>query len=282
MKRKKAICIACILLSAIFTAGGIAGSIWIEREIHFTPEYERIDLAPILEKETLCPEDYKTLFYQTGLGRRAVDQLRTQEDFTAQITAFQEAFFGGASAARCYRAGISARMEHTVDEDGRNTAGFSLAPYEEGYVVAMFSSHSFGWRHGHAGLITGSNRVLEAPILGVPAGEYRLNTWREYPTFVMLRLKDASEEELEKIADDALKNLTGVDYSPLAGVLHKYSGRRPATTQCAHLVWHAFYTAGYDIDSTGGNIVTVWDLVDSELFEVVQIYGLDPDRLWRE
>lgn len=157
-----------------------------------------------------------------------------------------------------------------------------MAPYEEGYVVAMFSSHSFGWRHGHAGLITGANRVLEAPILGVPAGEYRLNTWREYPTFVMLRLKNASGEELEAIADAALKNLEGVDYSPLAGIIKKYSGRRPPTTQCAHLVWHAFYTAGYDIDSTGGNIVTVWDVVDSDLFEVVQIYGLDPDRLWRE
>ena len=281
MKRISKACLVCLLISALLTAGGIAGSFLIERDIHFTPKYEKIDLLPLLEKEMLSDEDYKTLFYHTGLGSRANDELRLQEDFAAQIIAFQENFFGGASV-QCHRAGITTWMEYAVDEDGRNTAGFPLAPYEEGYVLAMFSSHSFGWRHGHAGLITGANRVLEAPILGVPAGEYRLNTWREYPTFVMLRLKNASGEELEAIADAALKNLEGVDYSPLAGIIKKYSGRRPPTTQCAHLVWHAFYTAGYDIDSTGGNIVTVWDIVDSDLFEVVQIYGLDPDRLWRE
>lgn len=281
MKRLKRLCALFVLLSFLSAAGGIFCDKYIDRDMHFTPAYEKIDLAPLLAKAEFSIEDYKTLFYQTGLGRPAVDALRQQEDFAAQIASFQEDFFAPAST-QCYRAGISTKMEHTVDANGRYCAGFSLAPYEEGDVVAMFSSHSFGWRHGHAGLIIGSNRVLEAPILGVPAGKFRLNTWREYPTFVLLRLKDASSEELAAIADAAVENLNGVTYSPFAGVLQKYGGRRPPTTQCAHLVWHAFYTAGYDIDCTGGNIVTVWDIVDSNLFEVVQIYGLNPDRLWRE
>lgn len=90
MKRISKACLVCLLISALLTAGGIAGSFLIERDIHFTPEYEKIDLLPLLEKETLSDEDYKTLFYQTGLGARAIDELRLQEDFAAQITAFQE------------------------------------------------------------------------------------------------------------------------------------------------------------------------------------------------
>ena len=281
MKRTLKVCLACALISVLLTAGGIAGSFLIERDIHFTPEYGKIDLSPILEKQELSLEDYKTLFYQTGLGPRAIDELRLQENAAEQITQFQTDFFGGFSA-ECERAGITTWMEYTIDEDGRRAAGFSLAPYHNGYVVAMFSSHSFGWRHGHAGLITGSNRVLEAPILGVPSGQYSLNSWRQYPTFILLRLKDASDEQLEEISKNALKNLTDIDYSPLAGVFKKYSGKQPPNTQCAHLVWYAFYLYGYDIDSTGGNIVTVWDIVNSELFEVIQIYGIDPDLLWRQ
>ena len=44
-------------------------------------------------------------------------------------------------------------------------------------------------------------------------------------------------------------------------------------TQCAHLVWLAYAAYGYDIDSNGGLIVTPKDIAESELFEVVQIYG---------
>ena len=35
----------------------------------------------------------------------------------------------------------------------------------------------------------------------------------------------------------------------------------------------------YDVDADGGRLVTVDDLARSPLFEVVQLYGLDP-RQW--
>ncbi len=58
MKRISKACLVCLLICALLTAGGIAGSFLIERDIHFTPEYEKIDLLPLLEKETLSDEDY--------------------------------------------------------------------------------------------------------------------------------------------------------------------------------------------------------------------------------
>ena len=35
---------------------------------------------------------------------------------------------------------------------------------------------------------------------------------------------------------------------------------------------------GYDIDRSGGNIVTVQDILYHPDFEIVQIYGVDPDE----
>ena len=51
-------------------------------------------------------------------------------------------------------------------------------------------------------------------------------------------------------------------------------------TQCAHLIWLAYAQFGYDLDSDGGWIVTPKDLANSPLLEVVQVYGMDPDRPW--
>lgn len=53
---------------------------------------------------------------------------------------------------------------------------------------------------------------------------------------------------------------------------------RPLTgTQCAHLVWFAYYRFGYDLDSDGGCIVTPENLYHSDLLELIQVYGLPPN-----
>ena len=39
--------------------------------------------------------------------------------------------------------------------------------------------------------------------------------------------------------------------------------------------------AGYDLDPTGGPLVTPDDIANSPYLEVVQIYGFDPDKLWK-
>ena len=54
-----------------------------ERDAHYTPEYDMVDLAPVLQKEKskLTDEDYEVLFRQTGLGRAGVDTLCEKDAF---------------------------------------------------------------------------------------------------------------------------------------------------------------------------------------------------------
>ncbi len=168
-------------------------------------------------------------------------------------------------------------VEYFVSDNGYYKPGFEIFPVKEGYVLLMESSHSLGWRHGHAGLTVDNGYVLEAPIIGQPSMEYPIGMWEFYSSFIMLRLKETSDTELKAVADNAQKYLNGIMYNPLAGVFKKSQGKKPKTVQCAYLVWYAFHSMGIDIDSTGGNIVTVNDIKNSDKFEIVQIYGYDPD-----
>src|SRR5690554_6095930 len=69
----------------------------IERNVRFIPDYEQIEqteLEAILLKESLTNDDYKTLFYQTGLGPVAIDELRSDPHFNVDtIINFQKNFF---------------------------------------------------------------------------------------------------------------------------------------------------------------------------------------------
>ncbi len=53
------------------------------------------------------------------------------------------------------------------------------------------------------------------------------------------------------------------------------SGSLPEGTHCAHLVWYAYKQFGYNVDSDGGFITTPRDLYNSDLWEVIQVYGME-------
>ena len=40
----------------------------------FLPDYDQVDLAPILDQEVLTDEDYQLLYAQTGLGKVATGE----------------------------------------------------------------------------------------------------------------------------------------------------------------------------------------------------------------
>lgn len=268
----------CGFLSVVMLVTGIIFKINTEKNQRYVPEYEKEDISFIFSAENLTEEQYKTLFFQTGLGKIAVDELFAQGK-KAEILEYQKKFFSPQNV-KCVREAITTNMEYTVDHDGKDVPGFDFAPYKAGYVFIMESSHSFGFRHGHAGLVIGTDQVLESPMVGVFSGIFSANEWRYYPTFVMLRLKDATDEQLKIIAKDAKKQLSGIRYNILAGLVSKTHGTVPPSTHCAHLVWYAFENYGTDIDCNGGKIVTVQDILYSDKFEVVQIYGYDPVKFW--
>ena len=273
--KKRILSVIALTLALILAVYGIVSVVTLHNNAFFSPDYEKVNLIPILEKAEFTKEDYKTLFYQTGLGEYAIDSIKGDADFIDRVLSFQENFFSN-KEIKCVREAVTTSMEYAVTESGFYTKAFEIFDVLPGYVLIMESSHSFAWRHGHAGLVVGDNQVLEAPIIFQPSSIYTLSSWEYYPTFIMLRLKNTSNEDLAKIAKEAKKDLIGKNYSPLAGVFNKKQGKAPKNVQCAYLVWYAFYKQGINIDKGIDSIVTVQSIINLDMFEVVQIYGYDP------
>jgi uncharacterized protein YycO len=267
-----------IIIAAIATVEKL-----IEPMGYFRPDYDKRDITGILEKEVLSDDDYKELFYQTGLGKTAVDEILKDKSGKEKILEFQKNFFTEYNISS-EKFAVIVNHESLVDEKGKIIYGFDLAPYENGYVLITKATHSLGWRHGHAGIITDAENeeTLEAVLLGQDSMLQNINKWRSFPSFIMLKLKDASQEELDKIAEFAKINLLDVPYGLSVGLTSKKNPEpvNITTTQCAHIVWYPFMQFGYDIDSDGTWLVTPKDIANSDLFEVVQIYGVDPDEIW--
>lgn len=276
---KKRLAFLSMILSIVIALCGILSVVTLHNNASFSPEYDMLDLKDILSKQVLSDDDYKTLFYQTGLGRWAIDSIKDSEDFIQTVERFQRNFFKKSNYI-CSRDALTTSMEYNV-EKGHRVEGFEIFTVKAGYVLLMESSHSLGWRHGHAGLAVSNDFVLEAPIIGQPSMEYPISSWSYYPSFIMLRLKNTSDEELKNIAKNAERYLNGIMYNPFAGVFNKTQGKKPKSVQCSYLVWYAFYNNNIDIDSDGGNIVTVNDIKNSDLFEIVQIYGYNPHNFWK-
>jgi len=160
--------------------------------------------------------------------------------------------------------------------DEKNSLPFN--DLQPGDILLSLSTHTMGWRHGHAGLVLDESHVLECSVIGKDSTIVSIKQWREYSNHVVMRIKNVSKEEQQGVVDFAKKHLSGKPYRLSAGI-----GREKAPDtenqnfgmHCAYLVWYAWYQMGYDIDSDGGRVVTVRDILDSEVVEVVQVYGMN-------
>lgn len=240
--------------------------------IRVAPSYEQVDLHPYLAKEKLTQEEYELLFRQTGLSKSAIDVLYQQDGQEAMLFV-QERFFEEPEIE--YECDFPIFREN-IKCWKTEACGEEFCPeVEDGDILITFSSRFFGWRNGHAGIVTDAEKGLtvEALALGSDSDILSLDGWAERPTFALLRLKDVSAQSRSEIADYASENLTGVPYRLSAGVWDAPG------TQCAHLVWSAYSRFGYDLDSDGGRIVTPKDLYESPMLEIVQIYGMDTDTI---
>lgn len=148
------------------------------------------------------------------------------------------------------------------------------APFENlqpGDILLTLSTHTLGWRHGHAGLVIDEDSVLECRILGKDSAIVNIREWRRYSNYVVLRVKNITEEKQQAVVSFARENLCGVPYRLSAGLWT----RDADGLQCAYLVWCAWQHLGYNLDSDGGRLVTVRDILLSEETEVIQTYGFD-------
>lgn len=269
----------------VFTAGILSISIaLIEPDAHIYPSYPMIDLRQLLSKQVYSVVDYRTLYFQTGLGKPAIDEIREMyTDWQQRILRFQNNFFAKINIV-CEKNSPVSREESIIDENGYYTAGTELAPLHEGYILVTKSSHTYGWRNGHCALVVdaGSGRTLESVVLGTDSSIQDISKWTKYPDFILLKPKGKSYVEMKEIAATAQEVLLNIPYDLTVGILSpKLSDRNKIKgTHCSHLIWQAYNLFGYDLDSDGGAIVTPNDIANSPALEIVQVYGVDPENIW--
>ena len=277
--------LVALILSLLVTT--VLQSGWSHRHGSFVPQEPRENLTALLEQPTLSQKDYDRIYRQTGLSPAAVRELLDRgEPGRQQILETQKGLYETPEATCVSLIGGRFTCEDLLlDEEGERVRSVPLAPLRPGDLLLSFSTHTLGWRHGHAGLVLGPDRVLEAVQIGSDSYQTKADHWRSYSNFLVLRVKDTARKVGEEVAHFARRVLDKVPYSLLCGITTPKGAPVEETSgvHCAYLPWYAWQEAGVDLDANGGRIVTVADLARSPELEVVQVYGMDPalvaDRL---
>lgn len=218
----------------------------------------------------LSEDEYQTVFSQTGLGKLAVNKLLKNRKY-GEIQNYYN-YYMQSKSFECSREGLVAYHEYITDEDGNKIENPPFADLQNGDIIITLSIHTFGWRHGHAAIVTDAyaGQTVQAVMMGKESAFGSVDEWRKFPLVAVLRLKDADVATRQKIADYAT-SLVGLEYSLFAGMFGEEE--MLTQTQCAHLVWYAYNKFGVDIDSTGGETITPKDILQSDKLEIVQVYG---------
>lgn len=225
----------------------------------------------ITNRKSLSDTDYENILSQTGLGKPAVDKLiRTLKQ--GEIQNYYN-YYKQNKSFECVREGFLAYHEYITDEDGNKLQNLPFADLQNGDIIITLSIHSFGWRHGHAAIVTDAKNgtTVQAVMMGEESAYGNVSEFSQFPMVAVLRAKDTDAKTRQDIANYAA-NLVGIEYSLFAGMFGD-DGEFPEVTHCAHLVWHAYNEYGIDIDYNGGDTVTPKDILKSDKLEIVQVYG---------
>ncbi len=279
--RKIAFLRAAIVFASIMFALAVIASFFLisdviaHGDVRAIPSYamdeEGLDEVLSRDKDSWTDGDYDFVYRQTGLTKVYFDGVSyINTNFVKQCQA--DLFY-------------DAEPEHDAANFGSShdyfpDKLFSMVSLRAGDVIISSSVHTFGWLNGHAAIVINSTTTLQAITIGTKSVLQTTNWFRHASNFMVLRPK-LSADEAQQIAQWAHDNMQGIDYSLFTGIFNaKNQADEPLTTQCAHLVWQAYMAFGYDIDSTGGPVVTPRNIAASDMFEVVQVNGFDLDKLW--
>ncbi|MBO7297699.1 MAG: hypothetical protein J6U60_01475 [Clostridia bacterium] len=274
--QKRLLVILCAVLFFVGAVLGVLGLgvVYTEKNWdYWSPNYEKIDILPLLQKDERTEEDYRILYEQTGLTKIGIDGLLA-EDKMERILKIQAYFFSKPALDVVHFAPFT----YLEEVDGVAP----LALLEDGDILVSATTRVSWWRYGHSALVVDGDDgvILEALEPGSKSRCSQASTMANLSNFMILRPK--LDKSLRKeVAEYALENLRGVPYRLTVGVLSKkYNPDTIKGTQCAHLVWYAYKKFGVDLDSNGGGIVKPQDMALSAQVEVVQAFGFDLDKLW--
>lgn len=261
------ISLAVILILALGLQSGVYAN---HRAGAWTPDYAKEDISKILKKDALSSDDYELLYAQTGLTKIGIDGLLA-EGKEEKILKIQEEFF-------TVHEWINEPFAPFTCSDRMGVA-IPLARLEEGDIIISPNSHISYLKSGHSALVVDAEngRILNATGYGNESGLEDITELSCRPGFMVFRVK-ADKETRSAVAEYAKENLNDLKYSLLAGL---FGGEEIKTTQCSHLVWYAYNQFKIDLDSNGGAFVWPKDIASSPELELVQVYGIDPNKLWK-
>lgn len=271
-KRRYLYVVAALLSFVCVVLGGLQMGV-LYTATHWSywyPDYEMIDILPILEKETLDESDYEVLYAQTGLTNLAVDDMRDKPEEILRI----QAFYFREQNVKAIRFNPFTYIEE-IDEE------LPIATLREGDIIVSATTRVSWWRYGHAALVADPVKKLVIESVG-PGTDSEYNSFHEFTNLAnLLILRPMVDEETKKaVVQNAKENLLGIKYRFTVGVFSKKYVEDIKATQCAHFVWYAYKKFGVDLDSNGGGIVKPQDIALSNKVEVVQVYGFNPKTLW--
>lgn len=269
LKTKKAFAILLALFFTVLYFRHIKNA----NEAFYQVNYPKEDISAISSKDFLTEEDYTLLFKQTGLSP-CVSAKLIENGYKDFLLKMNEMYLNTPEIKKDFVAFPVTARERNLHQ---NTP---IADLKKGDILVTFNTHTLDWRHGHCGIVLDEQKgiLLEHMSIGNPSCLTYAKNWGGYPSFVVLRYPEESVSE--KAAEYAKEHLLGIDYNILAGVLKKDKSDEevPESSHCSHIVWQAYKAAGVDIDPNGGIFVTPLNIAMSDKLEVVQIYGLNPEK----
>lgn len=274
-KRKSVKIIALCLATVIFIALVLEIGILLrsQYEVYF-PDYEKTDISGILKKEELSDSDYEILFMQTGLTRLGIDGLRDR-GLEKRIIRIQDQYF----EKQNYYLNSFAPFTGYLSRNTRpEVAEFALL--ENGDILYSPTTYFSFVRLGHTSLVVDASRgyMAQASGFGSPVKYVQIDHFFSRPAFAILRV---NTEVGQAVTDYTKGELIGVRYSLLAGFFGDKAPKELNSTHCSHFIWYAYMQSGVDLDSSGGKIVTPDNIFYSEAVSVVQIYGINPEKVFK-
>lgn len=242
--------------------------------------YEKKDLTETLNSTSeLTADDYALLFEQTGLTKLGVDGLLSRgEEGKKELLKIQNFYMKKHEVARNNFAPYS-----YIDELKEMEFG-AMGALENGDIIVSATTSISFFRFGHAVIVVDGEAedVCESYTPGTVSEISDASTAMGYlACYMVLRPTKIPKEIRDQVADYAKQSLLGIPYDFTVGVLSKKYPEKIEKTQCSHLCWYAYKRYGYDIDCNGGLVVKPQDLANSPYMEVVQIFGFNPQKLWK-
>lgn len=275
LKKKK----ITLLISLCFIFLCLIGYIILNPILTEPRKTEYVDINNIIiklnNKEVLSSDEYLTLSVQTGLSKNSINKLLEKHEPSKLLEYQNDHLYNQEEVISTFFFGS---YQHELM---RNHLQF--VDIQDGDILITSTSHTFGYRHGHSGIVVDADKGLtvESYTPFVDSQYDKLYTWLAFPEVMVLRLKEEYRYLINDIVEYTKNYLVGVKYSLLATTKQKITSTTKINkTQCSHLVWAAYYAYGIDLNSDGSWLVTANDISRSPYLEVVEVKGFHYLELW--